>query len=258
MVGTAARRPLRADARRNYARILAAAEEAFATHGPDASLEEIARQAGVGSATLHRHFASRRSLLEAVFHDRVEALCARAREHARASEPGPALFAWLRDLNAYAAASLGLIASLLRDGRDLDLVEKDDDCVSMITNAAGELLDAARRAGAVRPGIRTEDMLALVNAISLATTEGRDRTDRTEGLDRADGHGDAESNGCADGSGGAGGQGGAEGSGDVGGQGDADGSEGDDAQAGRLLDIAIEGMRAHPCDTAPSNPPDLR
>ncbi|WP_150251470.1 TetR/AcrR family transcriptional regulator [Nocardiopsis deserti] len=174
MVDSTARRPLRADARRNYERIVAVAEEAFAAHGVDASLEEIARRAGVGSATLHRHFPSRRSLLEVVFHDRVEALCARAREHARTREPGDALSAWLRDLNAYAEASRGLAASLLRDGRDADLLERDDGCAAMITTAAGELLHRARQARAVRPGVRAEDLVALVSAISLATEDHPD------------------------------------------------------------------------------------
>ncbi|MFD4560149.1 TetR/AcrR family transcriptional regulator [Streptomyces sp. NPDC058469] len=190
MVGEAARRPLRADARRNYDLILAAAQKAFAAHGAGASLEEIARQAGVGSATLHRHFPSRASLLRAVFHDRVKALCARAEEHTLTSEPGTALFSWLRDFNAYAAASRGLAASLLHDGRDADLLKEDDDCVATITTAAGQLLREAQQLGAVRPNIRTQDMLTLISAISLAT-EGQD----------------------------------------------------DDTQAGRLLDIAIDGMR---------------
>ncbi|GGZ30175.1 TetR/AcrR family transcriptional regulator [Streptomyces poonensis] len=196
MAGTAARRPMRADARRNYERILAAAEQSFADHGANASLEGIARRAGVGSATLHRHFPSRRSLLEAVFHDRVEALCARAREHARSSGPAAALFSWLHDLNAYAAASHGLVASLLHDGRDADLLEQNDDCKKMITAAAGELLQRAEQAGEVRPGMHAEDLLVLVSALSLAT----------------------------------------------------EGHEGD-AQAGRrLLDMAIRGMRSHPCE----------
>ena len=138
MVDTAARRLLRADAQRNYDRVLAAARDAFATHGAGASLEEIARQAGVGSATLHRHFPSRASLLRAVFRDRVEALCARAEEHTLASEPGTALFSWLRDFNTYAAASRGLVASLLHDGRDTGLLKEDDDGTQ-----AARLLDIA-------------------------------------------------------------------------------------------------------------------
>lgn len=171
VVGSTTRRPLRADARRNYERIVAAAQEAFTAHGANASLEEIARRAGVGSATLHRHFPSRRSLLEVVFRDRVEALCARAREHARDSDPGTALFSWLRDFNAYAAASHGLVGSLLRDGTDADLLKEDDGCAAMITAAADELLRRARRAGAVRAGVRAGDLLALVSAVSLVTED---------------------------------------------------------------------------------------
>ncbi|EFL01676.1 LOW QUALITY PROTEIN: TetR family transcriptional regulator, partial [Streptomyces sp. SPB78] len=68
----------RADARRNYARILAVAEAEVAERGADASLEHIARTAGVGSATVRRHFPNRRALLEAVFHERIEALRVRA------------------------------------------------------------------------------------------------------------------------------------------------------------------------------------
>ncbi|MET9293319.1 helix-turn-helix domain-containing protein [Streptomyces sp. NPDC003077] len=186
----ARRRPMRADARRNYERIVAAAQEVFASDGVGASLEEIARRAEVGSATLHRHFPSRRSLLEAVFQDRVEALCSRSREHAERSSPGDALLAWLRDLNSYAATSRGLAASLLHDSRDADLLQQNDGCRAAITAAAGELLHRAQQAGTVRPGVCAEDLLALVNAISLVTE-----------------HHD------------------------------------DDAQANRLLDIAIDGIR---------------
>ena len=174
MPDTAARRPLRADARRNRERILTTAQEAFAVHGAGASLEEIARRAGVGSATLHRHFPSRRSLLEAVFHDRVEALCAKARQHAQESEPGTALFSWLRDFNAYAATCRGLAASLAHDGRDPGPVRRNEGCTTMITDAAGELLRRAQRSGAARPGIRVEDLLTLVGIIALATEHRAD------------------------------------------------------------------------------------
>ncbi|MBU2669687.1 TetR/AcrR family transcriptional regulator [Actinoplanes bogorensis] len=105
---------MRADARRNYEQILAAAEAEVARAGADASLEEIARRAGVGSATLHRHFPSRQSLLEAVFHDRVVALCDRAHQLAAAGDdPGRALADWLRELAAYGATTRGLAKSLL-------------------------------------------------------------------------------------------------------------------------------------------------
>ncbi|WP_437105007.1 TetR/AcrR family transcriptional regulator [Streptomyces sp. enrichment culture] len=78
-----------ADARRGYDRIVAAAESLVAEHGAEASLEEIARHAGVGSATLHRRFPSRQLLLEAVFKGRVEALCAKAHDLLPAPDPGP-------------------------------------------------------------------------------------------------------------------------------------------------------------------------
>lgn len=71
----AARRPRRADARRNYDALLLAAREAFAAHGADASLEDIARRAGVGIGTLYRNFPSRTELFEAVYADEVHALC---------------------------------------------------------------------------------------------------------------------------------------------------------------------------------------
>ncbi len=167
-------RPLRADAQRNYDRIVSAAREVFACHGAGASLKEIARRAGTGSATLHRLFPSRRVLLEAVFHDRVEELCALAERRARESEPCFALFAWLRDLNAYAVSSRGLAASLLRDGRDADLLEQNEGCRVMIINAARTLLRRAQQASAVRPGLRAEDLLALVSAISLAAEQQGD------------------------------------------------------------------------------------
>lgn len=77
----------RSDARRNYTRILAVAEEEVAAHGAEASLEQIARTAGVGSATVRRHFPSRQALLEAVFRQQVDALARQAHELAEAPDP---------------------------------------------------------------------------------------------------------------------------------------------------------------------------
>ncbi|MEU9355472.1 hypothetical protein AB0D65_31830 [Streptomyces griseoloalbus] len=85
------------------------------------------------------------------------------------SGPGDALIAWLRDLNIYAAASRGLASSLLSDGRNADLLQQNDACRAMTSAAADELLHRARQAGTVRPGVHTEGLLGLVNAISLAT-----------------------------------------------------------------------------------------
>ncbi|MFB7355728.1 TetR/AcrR family transcriptional regulator [Streptomyces gardneri] len=167
---TPPRRPMRADARRNLERIVAAAGELIAEHGADASLEEVARRAGVGSATLHRHFPSRQALLEAVFKDRVEALCARAGDLLAEPDAGQALSTWLRAVGAHAVANRGLGTSLMRDA-DPSLGET---CHDMITSAGDALLTRARAADAVRPEVTITRLLKLVGAIALATEQDPD------------------------------------------------------------------------------------
>ncbi|MEV4001646.1 helix-turn-helix domain-containing protein [Actinomadura sp. NPDC049753] len=162
---------MRADARRNVGRILAAAEALIAEDGAEASLEKIARRAGVGSATLHRHFPSRRALLEAVFKDRVAALCAQADDLTTAADPGEALFTWLRAVGVHAAANRGLSASLTRAGGDPSL---GGSCHDMILRAGERLLARARAADAVRPEITALQLLKLVGAISLASERDAD------------------------------------------------------------------------------------
>lgn len=164
------RRPMRADARRNVEKIVTAAGALISERGADASLEEIARRAGVGSATLHRHFPSRQALLEAVFKERVEALCAKAGDLLAEPDPGQALSTWLRAVGAHAVANRGLGASLMRDA-DPTLGET---CHDMITNAGDALLARAREADTVRPGITIAQLLKLVGAIALATEQDID------------------------------------------------------------------------------------
>ncbi|MBL7260554.1 TetR/AcrR family transcriptional regulator [Paractinoplanes lichenicola] len=182
---------MRADARRNYEQILAAAEAEVARAGAEASLEEIARRAGVGSATLHRHFPSRQALLEAVFHDRVAALCTQAHDLAAGLTPQPvaptspppaalsspppvgggsadagqALTGWLRSLASYGAVTRGLAKSLLGGVQN----PTASTCEAMLVEAGNELLRPAQAAGAVRPEVTIIDLLTLVNAVSLAT-----------------------------------------------------------------------------------------
>jgi AcrR family transcriptional regulator len=174
-------RSMRADARRNYERLLAAAVAEVARTGADASLEKIARDAGVGSATLHRHFPTRQALLEAVFHDRVEGLCAEARELAGAADAGRALADWIREVAVYGATTRGLAASLLASGQLAASREpagrepaatSDSSCEAMLTDAGGNLLRLAQDAGAVRSGITIGDLLTMANAVSLTTEDG--------------------------------------------------------------------------------------
>ncbi|WP_371483453.1 TetR/AcrR family transcriptional regulator [Kitasatospora sp. NBC_00315] len=157
----------RADARRNYARILAVAEEEVAAHGADASLEQIARTAGVGSATVRRHFPSRSALLEAVFGERIETLCAHAEELAGAADAQAALVDWLRALTTYAASARGMADALLQDGTDGP--EHVNACSVRLSGSADPLLQNAAQAGAVAPDVTVADLVALVTGIVLAT-----------------------------------------------------------------------------------------
>src|SRR5215216_6625186 len=104
---------LRADARRNRDRLIAAAREAFAERGAEASLDDIARRAGVGPGTLYRHFPTRLTLIEAVYRDGVEALCAEARDLMSSPSPGEALATWLRSVLSYAGEKRGLATALM-------------------------------------------------------------------------------------------------------------------------------------------------
>ena len=111
-VAPLAQRPQRADARRNYEKLVSAARDAFAEDGTSASLEDIARRAQVGIGTLYRHFPSRQHLVEAVYVDEVEAICRSASELADLP-PWDALAQWLRAFVGFAATKRALAEELL-------------------------------------------------------------------------------------------------------------------------------------------------
>src|ERR1700722_4510291 len=104
--------PMRADARRNYDALLIAADELFTIHGPDVALDEIARRAGVGNATLYRHFPDRRDLLVAVCVSEVKALCALGEQLDTHPDPGRAVTSWLRAYIEHVSAKHGLAAAV--------------------------------------------------------------------------------------------------------------------------------------------------
>jgi AcrR family transcriptional regulator len=161
-------RPLRADARRNYEKLLTAAAQAFAEHGADdASLEEIARRAGVGIGTLYRHFPTRQALLEAVYRDQVEAVRIRAGELLASEEPGEALADWLRVLVAFSSTKRSLTSALLESfGKDSELLSS---CSAVICGAAETLLVRAQQEGTVRPDADARDLIRLVHAVNIAS-----------------------------------------------------------------------------------------
>ena len=164
---------MRADARRNYQRLLAAAGMAFAERGADdVSLEEIARRAGVGIGTLYRHFPTRQALLEAVFRDQVDALGARAAELIRADSPAAALAEWVFALVAFGKAKRSLTTALL------DVVDKDSEllssCRGLLTGETDALVKRAQQAGAVRADVQGADVIRLVHGVSLAADMAQD------------------------------------------------------------------------------------
>jgi AcrR family transcriptional regulator len=163
--GTADSRPLRADARRNVERLISAARDAFATEGPNAPLDDIARAAGVGSGTLYRHFPNRVALLEAVYRANVERLCADGERLVATEPPAQALLEWLRGFVTVLLEKRGLAAALTEEGRTSELFAQ---CHAMINATGAQLLDGAKSAGAVREDVPLADVLKMAKAFALA------------------------------------------------------------------------------------------
>jgi AcrR family transcriptional regulator len=161
-------RPQRTDWQRNHERLVAVASTLIARDGAQVSLEKVAREAGVGSATLHRHFPSRRALLEEVFQDIVERLRRRAAE-LTGGDPRTGLVTWLEELTVCAANTRGL-AAWLAAGEDDDS-SNGETCHVVMREATTVLVDRALSVAAVRPGLSPEDLLALAEAISLVTED---------------------------------------------------------------------------------------
>jgi AcrR family transcriptional regulator len=159
---------MRADARRNYDRLVAVASAVVAEQGAEASLEEIARRAGVGSATLHRHFPGRYALLDAVFQDRVETLCAKAADLLDDPSPQTALEMWLRAVVAHATENRGLAPFLI----------KGASAHTKVLAAGEKLLVRAQQCGAVHADVEITELLTLVNAVSLAAEHLPGQADR--------------------------------------------------------------------------------
>lgn len=162
--GALERRPKRADARRNYEKLIEAARQEFTESGPEASLENIARRAGVGIGTLYRHFPNRQDLLEATYLEEVEALCASAGEFAEL-EPWDALVGWLNRFAGYASTKKALSAELLATiGMESEIFSM---CHAAIFTAGEPLLARAQAAGAVRPDVTFSDVVRLVSGILM-------------------------------------------------------------------------------------------
>ncbi|MEU8273181.1 TetR/AcrR family transcriptional regulator [Microbispora bryophytorum] len=174
-----AQRPKRADGRRNYDAILAAARKAFETSGADTSLEDIASQAGVAIGTLYRHFPTRASLVEAATRDGLENLVAHAQRLAAGPDPLDALTEWMREAVVHFSTFRGLVGILTRSMYD-EGTPSHAMCAAMHRSGA-DLLHAAQAVGRVRPDLTTEELFDLLSGAAWVREQaacGRDGSPR--------------------------------------------------------------------------------
>jgi AcrR family transcriptional regulator len=154
------RRPHRADAARNFDAILAAARAEFTEHGTDAALDDIARRAGVGPATLYRNFATRGDLVEAVYVAEVDALCQDAVRLAAEEEPWPALAAWVRHFVTYMATKRVLLDALDRESGTFRV------CRDALYEFGTPLLTRAQESGHARADLTIDDVLRFIVGVT--------------------------------------------------------------------------------------------
>ena len=157
---------VRADARRNYERIVATARAAFVADGIDVPLDDIAKRSGVGAGTLYRHFPSREALIEAVYREEITQLADAAFRLRDELAPGEALFRWMREQVRWIADSLGM-ASALKAAIDSDS-ETFAYCKKTLREAVGALLEPAQAAGLVRADLEQSDLLRLTHGVGAA------------------------------------------------------------------------------------------
>jgi AcrR family transcriptional regulator len=160
-------RPLRADARRNQDAILAAAVDVFAERGVEIALDEVARQAGVGIATLYRHFPTREALITGAYVREVDLLCDEVDELLTTLPPDEAMLTWMQRFVGYVAGKPGMALAL----RSI-VMSTDEAAVpanqTRVYAAIHHLVETAERSGAIRAGISPEDLAGALSGISLA------------------------------------------------------------------------------------------
>ena len=176
---TESARPMRADAARNRERLLAVAYETFAAEGLAVPIDEIARRAGVGPGTVYRHFPTKEALFEAVIDERVRNVV----EYGRtllATDPGTAVFEFLREMVRSSAVDHGLADALSGYGIDIDVAAPGAEAAFVGTMS--ELLSAAQRAGTVRADIGVAELKALLMVCKSTQDHGDGVADRVVGV----------------------------------------------------------------------------
>ena len=157
---------MRADARRNYERIVATAREVFLADGIEAPLDEVVKRAGVGAGTLYRHFPTREVLMEAVYRQEIEEIADLAYEIAKVVSPEEAIREWFGELIRFHMERSGLAAALKA------AIDEDSEtfhyCKGKLRDAAGALLEPAQAVGAVRADLEVVDLLRLSHGLGAS------------------------------------------------------------------------------------------
>jgi AcrR family transcriptional regulator len=171
-----AERPMRADARRNYDRLVIAAREELAERGKDAGIEDIAKRAGVGIGTLYRHFPRRIDLIEAVYSTDIDTLVAAADDAESLPDAFAGLETWLRAFVRYAESKRVVLNELheafeRNPGLRVALRER-------LVASADKVLTRAKAAGAVSPDLTADDLLQLVGGMCMSATAAAGQPDR--------------------------------------------------------------------------------
>jgi AcrR family transcriptional regulator len=167
---------MRADARRNYDRLVEAARKVFADQGGSASMEAIAKQAGVGVGTLYRHFPRRIDVVEAVYRDDVDVLIGSAERGLTDLDPWDALEAWLRAYVDYAQTKRTFLNELheaFKKNPNLKVASRE-----RIGHACDQVLTRAQGAGVARTDISGDDLMQVISPMCMSATLSRDQAQR--------------------------------------------------------------------------------
>jgi AcrR family transcriptional regulator len=171
-----AARPMRADAKRNYERLVTAARTVFAQQGGGASMDAVAKEAGVGIGTLYRHFPRRIDIVEAVYREDVDELVSVAETAVADFEPWPALVAWLEAFVRYASGKRRFLSELheaFEKNPDLRV-----DARERIEGALSIVLARAQDAGEVRTDVDGPDLMQLLGSMCMSATLTPDQSGR--------------------------------------------------------------------------------
>ena len=153
-------RPMRADAARNRARVLAVAYETMATEGVSVPIDEIARRAGVGAGTVYRHFPTKEALFGAVVRDRLEQMVTSGRTLLNSDEPGQALYSFIEAMVSEGAVDMSLAQAMAGVGIDVSVAAPEAE--AQFLGLLGDLLAAAQRAGTARADVTVPEVKALI------------------------------------------------------------------------------------------------